>query len=164
MILARGRDNGNQMRGAPPLPCLGVEADMDATDIAKTIIRKIIAAAEKEHQVELDEKTKKIIEDSTLTAVEDIALEEAVWYTGLGMIPDIPAIDDDPDIRAFIEASESEMTEILNDAIDDNEYPDTEDTRHRLSVVIADRIIRAIIKEAKGLADYICREEKEGNV
>lgn len=137
---------------------------MDATDIAKKIIGNIISAAEKEHQVKLDEKTKKIIEDSTLTAIEDIALEEAVWYTGLGMIPDIPAIDDDPDIRAFIEASEGEMTEILDDAIEDNEYPDTEDTRHRLSVVIADRIIRAIIKEAEGLAGDICREEKEGNV
>lgn len=137
---------------------------MDATDIAKTIIRKIIAAAEKEHQVRLDEKTRKIIEDSVLTAVEDIALEEAVWYTGLGIIPDIPAIDNDPDIRAFIEASESELTEILDDAIEDSEYPDTEDTRHRLSMAVADKLTKAIIKEARELADDICREEKEGIV
>lgn len=133
----------------------------DATDIAIGIISNIIATAEKKHQVRLDEKTKKIIESSVLTAVEDLALEEAVWYTGLGIIPDIPAIDDDADIRAFIEASESEMTEILNDAIEDNGYPDTDDTRHRLSVVIADKVIRAIIKEAEDQADIICREEKE---
>lgn len=133
----------------------------DATDIAKGIISNIIATAEEKHQVRLDEKTKKIIKDSVLTAVEDLALEEAVWYTGLGIIPDIPAIDDDADIRAFIEAAESEMSEILNDAIEDNEYPDTGDTRHRLSMVIADKVIRAIIKEAEEQADIICREEKE---
>ena len=133
----------------------------DATDIAKGIISNIIATAEEKHQVRLDEKTKKIIKDSVLTAVEDLALEEAVWYTGLGIIPDIPAIDDAADIRVFIEAAENELTGILDETIEDNEYPDTEDTRHRLSVVIADKVIRAIIKEAEEQADIICREEKE---
>ena len=133
----------------------------DATDIAIGIIDKIIATAEKKHQVKLDEKTKKIIESSVLTAVEDIALEEAVWYTGLGIIPDITVIDDDPDIKAFIKTAENELTDILDETIEDNEYPDTEDTRHRLSVIIADKVIRAIIKEAEEQADIICREEKE---
>lgn len=136
----------------------------DATDIAIGIIDKIIATAEKKHQVRLDEKTKKIIESSVLTAVEDLALEEVVWYTGLGIIPDIPAIDDYADIRAFIDASENEMTGILDETIEDHEYPDTEDTRHRLSVVIADKVIRAIIKEAEEQADIICREKKEETV
>ena len=129
----------------------------DATDIAIGIIDKIIATAEKKHQVRLDEKTRKIIESSVLTAVEDLSLEEAVWYTGLGIIPDIPVIDD-ADIRAFIEAAENELTGILDETIEDNEYPDTEDMRHRLSVVIADKLIKAIIKEAEEQADIICRE------
>ncbi len=132
----------------------------DATDIAIGIIDKIIATAEKKHQVKLDEKTKKIIESSVLTAVEDLALEEAVWYTGLGVIPDIPVIND-ADIKAFIKTAENELTDILDETIEDNEYPDTDDTRHRLSVVIADKVIRAIIKETEEQADIICREEKE---
>ena len=56
------------------------------------------------------------------------------------------------------------MTGILDETIEDHEYPDTEDTRHRLSVVIADKVIRAIIKEAEEQADIICREKKEETV
>ena len=133
----------------------------DATDIAIGIIDNIIATAEKKHQVRLERKVREIIESSVLAAVEDLALEEAVWYTGLGIIPDIPAIEDNHDIMAFIKEAENELTDILDETIADWEYPDTKDTRHRLSVVIADKVIRAIIKEAEEQADIICKEEKE---